>query len=246
MASPDGLSSNDPDKLEPYFKYLQLLELILFDIEHNEDDMHELLYESYAKNQTFLKIINRLEQDYHQHSPIWWYIRECFLSSLINQALQTMDMKILIKMSLFLHDLYQQIGNLHAQESNSSRSFTVYRCLKLPINTIEKLKQNNDFYMSFNSFLLAGFDQEIESAICSTSPEDDETLFVLFEIEIEDTASRFTPFAYVNYSHSDREVLFSMNSIFRVSNITKNQRKIWQVHIMGINDSDDSLSFSIT
>jgi hypothetical protein len=36
-----------------------------------------------------------------------------------------------------------------------------------------------------------------------------------------------------------------MNSIFRITNITKNQRNIWQIQMIGINDSDSSLGFSI-
>ena len=168
--------------------------MILFDIEHDEKDMIELLRQYYANNQTILKIINELEQDYNQHSPIWWYTRQCFLSSLINQALQTMDMKILIKMGSFLRDICQQIEKLHTQKSNSLDSLTVYRCLKLPISNFEKLQQNNDIYMSFNSFLLTTTDQELANEICSTFQQNIEILSVLFEIKIEDTTCMYTEF----------------------------------------------------
>jgi tetratricopeptide (TPR) repeat protein len=250
IASPDDLSSKDPDKTEPTFKYLQILKMILFDIEHDEGDMIELLRQYYSKNQTILKIVNEFEQDYNQHSPIWWYTREDFLSSLINQALQTMDMKILIKMSLFLRDLCQQIENLHTQKSNSSDSLTVYRCLKLPISNFEKLQQNNDIYISFNSFLSTTTDQELATEICSTSEQNIEILPVLFEIKIEGKFSKFTQFVSLDHlsynSNSKKEILFSMNSIFHIVNITKNQRNIWQVQTVGINDSSDSsLEFSI-
>jgi hypothetical protein len=212
--------------------------------------MIELLRQYYSNNQTILKIFNELEQDYHQHSPIWWYTRECFLSSLINQALQTMDMKILIQMGLFLRDLYQQIEKLHTQKSNSSHSLSVYRCLQLPISNFEKLQQNNDVYMSFNSFLLTNFDQELENEICTISEQDNEILPVLYEIKIGGTTSEFTPFVSLDHlsfnSNSKKEILFSMNSIFRITNITKNQRNIWQIQMIGINDSDSSLGFSIT
>jgi tetratricopeptide (TPR) repeat protein len=249
IASPNDFSGKDPDKTEPIFKYFQIFEIILFDIEHDQEDMIELLRQYYSNNQTILKIVNKFEQDYNEHTPIWWYTREGFLSSLINQALQTMDMKILIKMGLFLRDLCKQIENSYAQKSNSSYSLTVYRCLRLPISNFEKLQQNNNFYASFNSFLLTNFDQELATEICSTSEQNIEILPVLFEIKIEGTTSEFTPFVsldHLSYNfNSKKEILFSMNSVFRIVSVRKNQRNIWQIQMVAINDNDFSLRFSI-
>ncbi len=223
--------------------------MILFDIEHDEEDVVKVLRKHYANNQTMLKIVNEFEQDYDQHSPIWWYTRECFLSSIINQALQTMDMKILIKMALFLRDICQQIEKFHAEKSNSLDSLTVYRCIKLNTNDFKKLQQNKDVLLSFNSFLLASVDRELANEVCSTPQQNIEILPVLFEIKIEDTASNFTPFVWLNHlsygSNSKTDILFSMSSIFRITDMTKNQRNIWQVQLIGMNDTDSSLGYFI-
>lgn len=248
IAHPDDIFSKEKDKIEPSFKYLQVLKIILFDIEHDEEDAVDLLRKHYANNQTILRIVNRFDQDYEEHSPIWWYTRDYFLSSIINQALQTMNMKILIKMSLFLHDICQQIEKIHMQKTNSLDSLTVYRCIKLNINDFKKLQDNKDVFMSFNSFLLTSINQESATETCSIAQQTSEILSVLFEIKIESMSSKFTPFVWLDELsyNSEKGILFSMNSVFRIIKIEKNQNNIWQVQLNGIDDHDTSLSAFIS
>lgn len=53
--------------------------------------------------------INDLEQKYGEQTPIWWYTLESFLYRMLNHALRTFDIDILVKMKFFIRDLHEQI-----------------------------------------------------------------------------------------------------------------------------------------
>ncbi|CAF1100511.1 unnamed protein product [Adineta steineri] len=192
-----------------------------------------------------LKTVNEFEQDYDEHSPIWWYTRECFISSIITRALRTMDMRILIKMGLFLRDISKQVEKLQEKKSNSLGSLDVYQCIRLNTSDINKLQENKDKFMSFNTFLLTTTDQELAIKVCSSVQQHIEILSVLFQIKIEHVTSKNTPFIVLNelsYDYKSRkDILFSMTSIFHISHIAKNQENIWQVQLTGTNVNDTSL-----
>ncbi|CAF3357314.1 unnamed protein product [Rotaria sp. Silwood2] len=196
-----------------------------------------------------LKIVNEFEVDYDQHSPIWWYTRECFLSSIINQAFRTMDMKVIIKMGLFLRDICRQIKNIHEKKSKLLDPLTVYRCLKLNTSDFNLLQQNKDDYVSFSSFLLAHIEREFEINVCSNAQQSIDVFPVLFKIEIDPINSEFIPFASLDQlsydSNTNNDVLFSMNSVFRIASMAKTEKNIWHVQLTGANENDYSLKLSI-
>ena len=47
-----------------------------------------------------LEYVDELAQRYRQHTPIWWYSRDCFLYPTLNRALRTMDADLMTKLSL--------------------------------------------------------------------------------------------------------------------------------------------------
>jgi hypothetical protein len=53
-----------------------------------------------------MKTIDKLEREYRDQTPIWWYTYEGFLYPMLSRALRTTDVDIIIKMGFF-------IGNLH-------------------------------------------------------------------------------------------------------------------------------------
>ncbi|CAF4443886.1 unnamed protein product, partial [Adineta steineri] len=63
-----------------------------------------------------LNIINEFEHNYRQEKAIWWYTRECFTYEILNRALRTLDADTIINMGFFIHDLHQQIVQLHEQQ----------------------------------------------------------------------------------------------------------------------------------
>ena len=73
-----------------------------------------------------MKIIEEFNRTYNISSTIWSYTRECFIYSMLNRALRTQGVEIIIKMESFIRDLQRQIEQLHSQSDNID-SFLIYR-----------------------------------------------------------------------------------------------------------------------
>jgi hypothetical protein len=113
--------------------YSQILQEILLIIDFEKQ--HILEFTAYCREQfgsgnIALKNIDKLEREYNSHMPIWWYTYSCFLYSMVNQALRTMNVDIIINIGFFLRDLHQNVVQLHKEQyvgQARSASFTVYR-----------------------------------------------------------------------------------------------------------------------
>ena len=126
-------SNEDVNLLDPSFMYSQLLKEILLEFERDNEDEEEARRrfvqssrELYASNARELNVINEFDRDYQNHTPVWWYTRECFLYKMLNAALRTHDMNILCKMAFFIRDLHRQLADLHSSASRDA-SLTLYR-----------------------------------------------------------------------------------------------------------------------
>ena len=99
------------DQLDQSFMYTQILKEIIFEIKYTDQSIKDLVnycQEKYAGNENELMIIDRFEQDYRRHPPIWWYTYQCFLHLMLNRALRTHEVDTIIKMGFFIQDLHRQ------------------------------------------------------------------------------------------------------------------------------------------
>jgi len=116
-------STEDLNTLDPSFMYSQLLKEILFELKYNQEARKcfiEFCREQYADNTGELGIIGQFEHDYANHSPAWWYSRECFLYKMLNKALRTQNIDISCKVGFFIRDLHRQLEQIHsAARSNA-------------------------------------------------------------------------------------------------------------------------------
>jgi len=121
------------DQLNQSFMYSQILKEILIIIDFDQQNILEFTAycrEHFSSGNIVLKSIDKLEQEYNSHMPIWWYTYPCFLYSMLNQALRTMNVDIIINIGFFLRNLHQNIVQLHKEQyvgQAHSASFTVYR-----------------------------------------------------------------------------------------------------------------------
>ena len=79
-----------------------------------------------------------------------------FLYPMLNRALRTMEVDIIIKMGFFIGDLHRQIEQLHSEQFNghhSKTTFTVYRGQGLPKAAFEQMTKTKGGLMAFNCFL---------------------------------------------------------------------------------------------
>ncbi|CAF1189139.1 unnamed protein product [Adineta ricciae] len=157
--------------------------------------------------------IDEFEHNYRAKSPIWWYTRQCFVNKMLTQAIRSLEINTLFRMSFFIHDLHHQIEQLYKQQAHE-KPFIVYHAQYVVHETFQNLLKSIGQVMCFNDFLLANeiFEDSIKTL---TKPN---TAGVLFQISVN-PAIKTVPFASIqetSYSQKQGQVLFAMHSMFRI------------------------------
>ena len=234
------VSDQNLDQLDPSFMYTQILKEIIFEIKYNEQSIEDLVAycrKLYASNENELNIIQRFEKNYRKNSPIWWYTYPGFIHSMLNRALRTHEVDIIIKMGFFIQDLHRQIDKLHQQQSNDQqkRSFTVYRGQGLSKEDFEKLIKAKGGLMSFNNFLSTSKKRKVSLEFSEDALNNIDMIGILFKMIIE-PSNLSTPFALidgVSYFTSEQEILFSMHTVFRIGEVKQidSNNRLYQVEL---------------
>jgi tetratricopeptide (TPR) repeat protein len=167
---------------------------------------------------------------------------------MLNRALRLMEVDLIIKMGFFVRDLHNHIAKLHREQYGGhahSDSLTVYRGQGLSSTDFDQLKQTQGGLMSFNNFLSTSLNRAVSLAFTESNQYDPDLIGVLFEITVNPsiTATPFANVGNVGYYPGEKEILFSMHSVFRigqVKQIDKNDR-LWQVDLILTGDNDPQL-----
>jgi tetratricopeptide (TPR) repeat protein len=259
FVSVNELSNSNLDQLDPSFMYTQLLKETLLEMHKYSSksikEFADYCSVQYVGNPLQLKKIENFEREYKPEESILWYTSEYFIYSMLNRSLRTLEVDLILKMSFFMHDLHQQIEQLHSERSNHHQIQTsiVYRGQGLSKADFEKLRQTNGGLMSFNNFLSTSTDREVSLAFAESNGSNGsngsnpDMIGILFEIAIDQTIPS-TPFAFIGNGSkfsSEEEVLFSMHSVFRIDDIKQmcdTNEQLWQVQLTLTNDKDEDLS----
>ncbi|CAF3818168.1 unnamed protein product [Adineta steineri] len=236
------VSDQNFDQLDQSFMYTQILKEILFEIKYNQQSIKDLVSycrEQYAGNSNEIQIIDGFEENYRKHSPIWWYTYSCFIHSMLNRALRTHEVDIIIKMGFFIQDLHRQIDKLHKEQldEQQKRSFIVYRGQGLLKEDFQKLIKAKGGLMSFNNFLSTSKKRKIALEFSQDALNNIDMFGILFKMIIE-PSNLSTPFAFIDgisYYTTEQEILFSMHTIFRIGDIKQiddnNTNRLYQVEL---------------
>ncbi|CAF4326493.1 unnamed protein product [Rotaria sp. Silwood2] len=249
MAAASG--EKNLDQLEPSFMYSQLFKEIVLEID--EDDtkpLNDLII--YARNKNIPEHeLKRLKRRYYQRTPVWWYTYEFFLYGMLNRALRSLDMGTMIKMGFFIRSLHRQLEQLHHEQfGTSNKIFTVYRGQSLSGEDFQHLVDTKGGLLAFNNFLSTSKEQgvAIKFVKCALNKNKD-IVGVLFKMKVDSSkvSASTTPFALIDdYSaiSQEKEVLFSMHTVFRVGDIkqtTENNGRLWEVQLTLTDDNDSQL-----
>jgi tetratricopeptide (TPR) repeat protein len=237
-------------QLDQSFMYTQILKEILLDINFSEVPIKEFISycrNHFANNKKELDYIKKLEHEYRQHTPIWWYTNECFLHSMLNQALRKMDVDIIIKMGFFVKDLHRQIEKLHRKQHGDPKqfqSFIVYRGQGLSTVDFYKMRRIEEGLISFNNFVSSSKKRDVAEMFARRALTDSDSMGIVFKMTIN-SAIYSTPFALVGdagyFKGKEQEILFSMHTIFRIGKINPievNNNRLWEVDLTLTNDND--------
>jgi tetratricopeptide (TPR) repeat protein len=252
MATNDDISKKNLDQLDPAFMYTQILKEILLTIKFDEGHIKEYIqycYTVFAENDDELKNVDKLQKSYHDKTPIWWYTYECFLYPMLNRALRLLDMDIIIKMGFFISDLHRHIERLHSEQFSDHQSrntFTVYRGQGMSKTDFDQMTKTKDGLMFFNNFLSTSKDRNVSLHFAEVNQSNPDLIGILFVMTI-DPAKSTTPFASIVdfscYDVTENEVLFSMNTVFRIGEIKSmdENHRLFRVDLTLTSDNDKDL-----
>jgi len=239
------------DTLDCTFMYTQILKEILLTINFDQQHFNDFLtfcQDEFKENVKELRNVDKIQNEYHNKTPIWWYTCETFLYKILNQALRLMDINIILQMGFFVCDLHQQIAALHTEQftgHTSSNSFVVYRGQGLSHKDFDQMKQNKGGLLAFNNFLSTSKQREVSLKFIRRATAKSDLIPVLFVMNIDPTIKQ-TPFANiadVSAMKREDEILFSMHSVFRIGQIQifNEDNMIWKAELNFTSDNDPDL-----
>ena len=234
-------------QLDQSFMYTQLIKEIILEIEYDsnaKDTFVQYCLDEYKHDAVQSKKLRDFQDSYKCDDAILWYASETFIFSWLNKALRLQDTKTIIKMAFFLRDLHQQIEKGYLR-TKSSEKVTVYRGQQMSNDDFEKLKKSTNQVLSFNGFLSTSQQRVVAEAFADNANTISDTMGVLFRMEIDPLVSSVR---YVNinklsgYSPSnEQEILFSMQTIFRIGEMKEIHQYLWEIDLTLINDTDSEL-----
>jgi tetratricopeptide (TPR) repeat protein len=251
VATNGNASSQNLDRLDPMFMYTKIMKEILLNIEFKQQHFKQFVdscREVFDGNEKELKYVDQLEQKYLDQTPIWWYTCECFLYPMLNRALRTTDVDIIIQMGFFIGDLHRNIETLHKEQFGAhqvGKTLTVYRGQALSTADFKTLKDTKGGLLSFNNFLSTSKNRTVSLPFAHSALTDPNSVGVLFVMTIDPSKST-TPFASINgvsYFQAEDEVLFSMHTVFRIGKIQSmgENPRLFQVDLTLTGEDDKDL-----
>ncbi|CAF0841700.1 unnamed protein product [Adineta steineri] len=245
-------SNKKLDQLDPSFMYTQIIKEILLTINFDQKHIQDYLdycCNAYKGNKKQIENIKRLEGEYYNRTPIYWYTCQMFLYPMLNCALRLMDCDIITRMGFFISDLHRHIEQLHQEQSTgttAASSFTVYRGQGLSTEDFEKMSKSTGGLISFNNFLSTSRVHNISLSFAQRATTNPDQIGVLFIIKINPAQST-TPFASIteiSKFEGEDEVLFSMHSVFRIQDIKQmsGNNCLYEVNLALTADNDPELN----
>ena len=260
-------SSNNFNKQDASFIYVQLFTKILSRMDFTSDDMRDMIQffrEKFGGNRHNLAFVDIIEREYYSHSPIWFYTQPKFLYGILNKALYDYDIETMFAMRIFIRDLHNQIDKMfklqqevvtftvghdrYQMAGNILETTTIlYRGQRMLKDELEKLKLNEDGLLSINNFLSTSTDENIARMFSGEPPlRDLEECAVVFKIYARAEFGFWNaPFVNITSASSlgsdEQEYLFTTGSIFRIGHTQRNADGYWYVNLKLTDEHDPKL-----
>ncbi|CAF0878139.1 unnamed protein product [Rotaria sordida] len=242
-------SIDNLNSVDPLFMYFQLFKENILTIEYDNEMERQQLVDycrpRYQETENGTKIFDQFKVEYRQKSPIWWYTVECFLYRMLNNALRTVDIELLIKMGFFIQDLHGQIKQLHSELDSNKIPPIVFRGQGMLNDEFAKLKKVKEGgLLSFNYFLSTSTNRMVAIDFAGSNKNKPHLTCILFQIEMNSSISSipFAPISHLSAIQSEYEILFSMSTVFRIGEIKKLESWLWEVNLTLTDDNDPLLT----
>ncbi|CAF5001735.1 unnamed protein product, partial [Rotaria sp. Silwood1] len=160
-------------------------------------------------------------------------------------------METMTKMGFFIRNLHRQLENLYQEQLGAYKNkFTVYRGQGLTEQDFQHLLNTKGGLLSFNNFLSTSTEKQVAMEFVQhTMHKNKDIVGVLFIMTIDSSeiSASTTPFALIDEysaSESEKEILFSMHTVFRVDDIKQavSNNRLWEVQLSLTGDNDPQLA----
>ncbi|CAF4010533.1 unnamed protein product [Adineta steineri] len=245
-------SNKKLDQLDPSFMYTQLIKEILLSIKFEQKHIQDYINycrDVFGDNEKEMVHIKQFEDEYYDEPPIFWYTCDMFLYPMLNRALRLMDGDIITRMGFFIGDLHRNIEQLYQKQyagKTAADIFILYRGQGLTKGDFEQMMKAKGGLVSFNNFLSTSENIKVSLGFAQDATTHSDQVGVLFIMQINSSQST-TPFASIasiSAMKREKEVLFSMHSVFRIQDIKQmdGNNRLYEVKLILTADNDPELS----
>lgn len=223
------------------FMWFQLFAEVLLRMSQSSTSKNELIDLCRKGNyEQSNSIIEEFQNSYSSDKSLWWYTRDSFIYRVLNKALRTENLRVLIVFRFLIKDIYEQLKFEQEKQKKNDDTMVFYRGQGITRDELNKIKSSINEFISMRSFLSTTTNLNVAISFIGNNSEEK----VLFEIHAKH--SSLTPFAsisHLSYFQEENEVLFMLGCIFRIENISFDKTmKIWIVKlILSSTQSDHDL-----
>ncbi|CAF2848365.1 unnamed protein product [Rotaria sp. Silwood2] len=186
-----------------------------------------------------LIMIERFRATFIPEDSIQWYTSNCFLFRLLNRVLRTEDPEWLFAFRFYIILLCNALET-EKQKLPPNTKLALFRGQKMSKMELNSLRKNIGSYITTNGFLSTSFDVDVALVFAGYGTSCEESLcIVLFEIQADVSVKSavFAPIETESSFNSEREVLFSLNTIFKIKSIDFDDVfQVWKVIMITTDD----------
>lgn len=241
------LKKDENTELNDQFIYSQILNDYLLHIKPISNNWKEFLAickDTYKNDENELRIIREFENEYTPNRALWWYTRKTFAYHLLQKAFHTHNIELLLIFQSFIQDIQRLI-----EDNKWMKPLLVYKSYMMKNEELQIFKNSIGEYISMNGFFVAdlSLQQSKSNFLNVDSTPDCER--VLFEISIDPYIDPRKPYCNItsfSYFSNEEEIIFTLGSIFRLSNIFQTHDKknpIWVIRMKLSTDKHKRLKF---
>ncbi|CAF1208697.1 unnamed protein product [Adineta ricciae] len=239
------ISKLNDNEIEPAFIYAKLLTEILLKFDYTDDDKNSFVeyVKSQCPNSSSVQSIIRKLQDKENYSAISCYTCESNLYLMLNGALRNQDIDVIHKLGFFIRDLHEQLRQIQSQSSQEPPK-VLYRSQSLSPADFQRIQSTQNGIISFHQFLSTTRDENYARFLTESAATSVESVGILFQMNITGSINDI-PFASIdeisNFGSEEAEVLFSMNTIFRIGQIEYLGPNFYRIHLTLVNNEDQEI-----
>ncbi len=243
------------DKESSTFLLFQLLSKTIIQMKHEKNDkMKELAIicffcrEKYKYNDAQMKHIASFQCNYCPDKAIEYYTKYTFLFRSLTEVFQRENTIGIYKFRYYIADLHKQLEKQRCTCSDDD--IILYRGKKIPFIVLQQLKDlekrigETDKFISMNGFLSTTKDEKVAESFAGINENRAGYESAIFKLRINKAIATkicYADITPVSGIPDEKEVLFSVNSVWKLLKIENNNR-LWTIELELSDKFDDQLS----